>query len=91
MKVGFCPHTFNFQAQITTNRKGTVKYHWVISNGYEGSVETINFDNAGTKTITLNKNLSCSGVSTCSYVVELYIGSSNHQKFGVWPIAIHCR
>jgi len=90
MKVGFCPHMFNLQAEITVNGKGIVKYHWIISNGFESTVETISFDSAGTKTAILNKNLSCSGTSTCSYVVELYIDSPNHQKFGTWVIAIHC-
>ncbi len=91
MKVGFCPHLFNLQAEITVNRKGEVKYHWVVSNGFESAVETLNFDSAGTKTAILSKNFSCSGTSTCSYVVvELYIDSPNHQPFGAWPIAIHC-
>ena len=90
MKVGFCPHSFNFLAEITVKGKGTVKYHWVISNGYEGPVESVTFNSAGTKTVTLNKNLSCSGTSTCSYAVQLYIDSPNHQAFGTWPIAIHC-
>jgi hypothetical protein len=90
MKVGFCPHMFNLQAEIKVNGKGTVKYHWVISNGFTSAVETLTFDSAGTKTAILNKNLSCSGTSTCSYVVELFIDSPNNQMFGAWPIAIHC-
>jgi len=90
MKVGFCPHMFNLQAEITVNGKGTVKYHWIISNGFESNVETLTFDSAETRTAILNKNLSCSGTSTCSYVIELYIDSPNNQKFGAWPIAIHC-
>ena len=90
MKVGFCPHMFNLQAEIKVNGKGTVKYHWIISNGFESAVESLTFDESGTRTAILNKNLSCSGTSTCSYVVELYIDSPNNQKFGAWPIAIHC-
>ena len=90
MKVGFCPHMFNLQAEIKVNGKGAVKYHWVISNGFTSAVETLTFDSAGTKTAILNKNLSCSGTSTCSYVVELFIDSPNNQMFGAWPIAIHC-
>jgi len=90
MKVGFCPHMFNLQAEITVNEKGTVKYHWIVSNGYESGIETLTFDSAGTKTAILNKNFSCSGTSTCSYVIELYVDSPNNQKFGTWVIAIHC-
>ncbi len=90
MKVGFCPHMFNLQAEIKVNGKGTVKYHWVVSNGFESDVETLTFDSAGTKTAIMSKNFSCSGTSTCSYMVQLYIDSPNHQMFGTWPIAIHC-
>ena len=90
MKVGFCPHMFNLQAEITVNEKGTVKYHWIVSNGYESGIETLTFDSAGTKTAILNKNFSCSGTSTCSYVIELYVDSPNNQKFGTCVIAIHC-
>jgi hypothetical protein len=90
MKVGFCPQLFNLQAEITVNGKGTVKYHWGINNGYESGVETLKFDSAGTKTVILSRNFSCIGTSTCSYLVELYIDSPNNQKFGTWPIAIHC-
>lgn len=90
MKVGFCPHLFNLQAEIKVNGKGTVKYHWVISNGFTSAIETLTFDSAGTKTAILNKNLTCSGSSICSYVVELFIDSPNNQMFGAWPIAIHC-
>jgi len=88
IKVGGCPLLFNFQAQITANGAGKVKYHWVISSGYEGSVESITFDEAETKTVTLSKNIGCGG--TCTYLVDLYIDSPNHQLFGSWPIALHC-
>ena len=88
MKVGFCPHTFNLTAEIAVNGPGKVKYHWVISNGYEGPVETITFNSAGAKTVNLSKSISCGG--TCPYIVTLYIDSPNHQMFGNWPIVVHC-
>ena len=90
MKVGFCPQTVNLQAEITVNGKGTIKYHWVITDEYEGGVETLTFKSPETKTAILEKNLSCSGASTCSYIVQLFIDSPHHQIFGAWPISIHC-
>ncbi|MCD6356809.1 MAG: hypothetical protein J7L66_05930 [Anaerolineaceae bacterium] len=88
MKVGFCPQSFNIEAYITANGTGKVKYHWLISGGYVGPVETVTFANEETKTVTLTKSLSCGG--TCSFMVQLYVDSPNHQMFGTWPIALHC-
>jgi len=50
--TGFCPHKFTFTGRITTNREGTVRYTWLRSDGIPRKTYTLEFQAAGTKTVT---------------------------------------
>jgi hypothetical protein len=50
--TGFCPHKFVFTGRITTNREGTVRYTWLRSDGIPRKTYTLEFQAAGTKTVT---------------------------------------
>ena len=67
-----------------------MNFHWMISSGFESSVETVKMANADTERITFSKSLSCKGMNICSYVAELFIDNPNRQMFGACHIAIHC-
>jgi len=90
LKAGLgCPYEFTINAEIKANTAGTVKYHWLDNKGYTGSVKSVTFNSAGTKTVTLTKNYgSGSGVTTA--VISMYIDDPNHQQFDGWPIAVQC-
>jgi len=40
---GNCPHRFDFQAEITSRRRGDLVIQWVRSDGATGGAETIHF------------------------------------------------
>lgn len=90
LKAGLgCPYEFNINAEISANAAGTVKYHWLDNKGYTGSVKSVTFDSAGTRTVTLTKKYG-SGSGTTTAVISMYIDDPNHQQFDGWPIAVQC-
>ncbi len=84
--TGTCPQTFDHSAAITTNRAGTVTYHWVFSDGSTTTPESITFSGAGTKTVSDTWDLGTSG----AYWVKLYIDEPNHQLFGKLDLNLTC-
>ncbi|HAF62562.1 MAG TPA: hypothetical protein DCK95_09595 [Anaerolineaceae bacterium] len=72
-----CPHTFNYQAVITTNGAGTVTYYFT-NGGTSTGTKSVTFDSAGSKTVTGSWDLTTSG----NYEVKLYVDNPNHQWFG---------
>ena len=56
--AGTCPKTFTFNATVTTNGPGTVTYRWERNDGGYSDVQSINFYESGTKTATLQWELS---------------------------------
>lgn len=66
-------------AHITTNGAGTVKYHWIYSDGASAPIETLSFGSAGTKNVQFKWTL---GSAAGSQWVGIYIDEPNHQEFG---------
>jgi hypothetical protein len=58
--TGACPKTFTFYATITANGPGTVTYRWERSDGGYSDIQSVKFYEAGTKTTTLQWELSTS-------------------------------
>ncbi len=56
--VGQCPLTVRFTGYITANGPGTVKYTFTRSDGATAPVFTVDFKEAGTKTVTSTWTLS---------------------------------
>ncbi len=66
-------------ATITTNQAGQVTYTWIRSDGATGAAlnGSVNFDAAGSKTVTFEWTTSATGLW-----VDLYVDNPNHQQFG---------
>jgi hypothetical protein len=86
IKSGTCPQTFDYQAFITTNKAGTVSYHWEFSDGSSSSVQTLTYSSAGSKTVSGTWALNATG----DYWVKLYIDEPNHQLFGTLDLSLTC-
>jgi len=56
--TGACPKTFIFYATITVNGPGTVTYRWERNDGRYSDTQGITFSEAGTRTTTLQWDLS---------------------------------
>ncbi|NOY99717.1 MAG: hypothetical protein GXP40_11035 [Chloroflexi bacterium] len=68
-------------ASITTNGAGTVKYHWTRSDGSSGTVQTLVFGSAGTKTVESKWYLGSVWSGSTNWK-GIYIDDPNHQDFG---------
>jgi len=66
-------------ATITVNKGGQVTYTWIRSDGATGPTNSgsLDFENAGSQSITFEWSTSVSGLW-----VDLYIDEPNHQQFG---------
>jgi hypothetical protein len=56
--TGVCPKTFTFYATITANGSGTVSYRWERNDGRYSDPQSVTFYGAGTKTTTIQWDLS---------------------------------
>jgi hypothetical protein len=72
-----CPRV---TASISTNAAGTITYHWIRSDGPEGT-HTLDFGSATTKTINYDWALGSINAGD-THFVGIFIDSPNHQDFG---------
>ena len=86
VKTDTCPQTFDYSAAITTNKAGTVTYHWEFSDSTTTSPQTLTFSSAGTKTVSGTWDLDTTG----DYWVKLYVDEPNHQLFGTLDLSLTC-
>ncbi len=70
---------YTITATITVNKGGLVTYTWIRSDGATGPANSgsLEFDKAGSQSITFEWTTSASGLW-----VDLYIDEPNHQQFG---------
>lgn len=71
--TGECPKRFDFEAEIDADGPMTVKYTWLRSDGATAPENTIEFEEAGTKTVTRSWKLGASGSSYEGYWQQLKI------------------
>jgi hypothetical protein len=64
-------------AVIEVNKAGTVTYSWIYSDGGTGPDGSLEFDNAGTKRISIEW-----ATTATDLWVDLYVDNPNHQQFG---------
>jgi hypothetical protein len=86
----FCPYppyTFKWTAKITTNKKGTVTYHWARSYGTNGSTETLKFTDAGTHSVTDTWDITAPNTGW----ERIYIEEPNHQPFTKVSFKMTCK
>ena len=84
--IGACPHTYHFNAAITTNGAGTVTYYWTRSDGSSSAQQSLVFASAGSQNVAYDWSLGASG----SYWVKLYINNPNHQYFTPVNVTLTC-
>ncbi len=83
---GTCPHPFTFLAGIVVTGSGTVKYHWVFSDGSSTGVQELSYSSGGTQSVSTSWPRSATG----NYWAQIYIDEPNHQGFGQQAIAMTC-
>jgi hypothetical protein len=81
---GTCPTTITVTGTMTVSRAGTVKYHFVRSDGTSSGVKSLVFTAAGSLAISETFQASASGTDT------VYIDSPNHQYLGLATYTISC-
>ena len=84
------PATLNLSANIVASRDGRVTYYWVFSDGTTSDTKSIDFDNAGTKTISYSLQLTKDAGSYSGWVA-VYIDEPNHQKFTQVNYSLTCQ
>lgn len=81
---GVCPTTITVTGNITVNKAGTVKYHFVRSDGSSSEIKTLTFTAGGSQAISDSFQTSTTGYDT------VYIDEPNHQSLGSAPYTITC-
>jgi hypothetical protein len=81
---GVCPTTISVSGTLTANRAGTVKYHFIRSDGSVSSTVTLTFTESGSQTITDSYSASATGYDS------VYVDEPNHQLFGSASYTITC-
>jgi hypothetical protein len=84
--IGVCPFPFQFIADITTSGPGTVTYFWESSDMGPYDHLSLNFDAAGTKTVSITEAPFFSGL----HWMKIYIDDPNHQYFGPLNYTVAC-
>jgi hypothetical protein len=83
------PQNLKLIAQIKVNGAGTVKYHWKSDVGDIGSMMSLDFADAGSKSTSPVPLPHFSATKTGW--VAVYIDSPNHQMFDQVTYKIHCQ
>jgi len=80
-----CPRV---TANISTNKAGTVTYHWVRSDA-SSATDTLTFASAGTKSINYDWALGSTHAGESNFV-GIYVDEPNHQDFGHQSFTTAC-
>ncbi len=79
-------HTVTWTITIKASKAGTVTYYINRSDGANSSTQSVEFTEAGTKTVTYTWTLS----SSYEGWIKLYVDNPNHQWFGPWNFKVTC-
>lgn len=83
---GTCPHIFNFTAAIKSTAAGKVTFFWELSDGTRTPVQTIEFTEAGTKSVAYALEVT----ATKEDSIKIYIDNPNHQYFPAATFKLTC-
>jgi len=86
----FCPYppyTFKWTAQITTNKAGTVTYHWSRSDGSTSSSKTLKFTGADTHSVSDSWDIT----APSSGWERIFIEDPNNQSFSKVTFKMTCK
>lgn len=88
--TGECPKKFDFEAEIEADGPVTVKYTWLRSDGGNAPEYTVEFEEAGTKTITTSWTLGGDGNSYEDYWQQLKIIAPQTILSNKAEFDLHC-
>jgi hypothetical protein len=81
-----CSGTVAVTGNITASRDGRVTYYWIPSEGVQSNTRSLDFDAAGTKSVTYDMAVDASK----NYWVKLYIEKPNNQLFSQKDFTVTC-
>jgi hypothetical protein len=84
------PATLNFSANIVTNAAGMVAYHWIFSDAPNTTAVQIDYNEAGSKTVTYSLDLT-KVAGDYSGWGAIYIDEPNHQEFSHIDYTLTCQ
>ncbi len=89
--TGECPKKFDFDAEIEVDAPTTITYTWLRSDGATAPEETLEFESAGTKTVSTSWTLGGSGSSYEGFWQQLKVLTptevlSNKAEFDLYCI-----
>ncbi|MDR3576590.1 MAG: NBR1-Ig-like domain-containing protein [Anaerolineaceae bacterium] len=90
-----CPtgHEFTFTANITTNEAGTVNYHWEFSDGSKTSTRILDFNSAGTQTVSATWDLGSTDLVSPNPFdgwARIFVDAPNNQAFSMVNFTLTC-
>jgi hypothetical protein len=81
-----CPYSYNFTVSITTTAPGKVTYFLERSDGKKSQTRTVEFTEAGTRSVSLSWDFPSSFTGS----VRVYNDEPNHQYFTPVNITLNC-
>jgi len=81
-----CPYTYPIDISIEANKLGTVEYQTKTSEGATSPVKNLTFNEAGTKVVELDWQITTSG----DYWLQVYIKQPNNQWWGQDTFKVTC-
>jgi hypothetical protein len=85
-----CPYTFAIDISIETSAAGKVVYQMENSDGFVSSLQTLKFNDTGTKVVALNWSGLGVAASTTNYWMKVFIQQPNNQTFGPFKFKVTC-
>jgi hypothetical protein len=87
---GTCPYTFAIEISIEASAAGKVIYQTENSDGITSGLQTLKFDDAGTKVVKQDWAGLGVGGTTTPYWLKVFIQSPNNQTFGPFNFKVKC-
>ena len=90
VNAGSCPYTYAVEISITASTAGTVTYKTETSDGAVSPIQSVKFNEAGTRKVSVNWSGLGVGGATTSYWMRVYIEKPNNQWFGPYNFNVTC-
>jgi hypothetical protein len=90
VNAGSCPYIYAIEISITASAAGTVTYKTETSDGAVSPTQSVKFNEAGTKKVTVNWSGLGVGGATTPYWMRVYIEKPNNQWFGLNNFNVTC-
>jgi hypothetical protein len=86
-----CPYTYSMDVSIVSSAAGKVIYQTENSDGDVSGLQSLKFDAAGTKVVSMDwSGLGGAAGTTTEYWLKVYIQQPNNQWFGPFKFNVTC-